>query len=520
MHKPVVLVIMDGWGLSPNIEGNVIARAKLPTIQKLNKYYPFIPLQASGVSVGLPWGEMGNSEVGHMVLGAGKVIYHNLPRITLAIQDGSFFQNKAFLAAINNAKNTGGSLHLMGLVGEGAVHSNIEHLHAILRMAKMHDCEKVFVHAFTDGRDSSPTSGIKTIGELLMFMQKEGVGKLASLSGRNWGMDRNNNWDRINKAYLMLTEGAGEKITDPTAYFQLSYAKNVTDEYLEPAILTENGQPVALIEEKDSVIFFNYREDRARQLAKAFTFPEVEGFSKKKHLDIVFATMVEYEKDMPASVAFPPEKISHGLGELLSSNGKKQLRIAETEKYAHVTYFFNGGREDPFPGEDRVVIPSPDVAKFDEAPEMSAAKLTDEVLTALKEKDYDFILINYANPDMVGHTGNEKASVLAVEFIDKCLERLIPEVLRKGGCLLITADHGNVEEVKNLKTGGKDTEHSSNPVPLWFVTPENHRETPDEISKQIQAGGLLGDVAPTVLDIMQIEKPASMTGESLLPLLK
>jgi len=522
MYKPVVLVVLDGWGISNNTQGNAIRQAHLPTIDKLNKFYPMTTLQASGISVGLPWGECGNSEVGHMALGAGKIIYQNLPRITLSIQDGSFFQNEALMKAMGSSADHKSSLHLIGLLSEGSVHSHKEHLFALLEMAKNRKIEKVYIHAFTDGRDSPPNAGTKTIKELQDKIKVYGIGKIATLCGRNWAMDRNNNWDRVEKAYNLLTEGKGEKVQDPVKYLQDSYAKEITDEYIEPAVIIENQEAPVVIKDNDSVIFFNYREDRARELTKAFVLPSFKKFKRDKLLKIEFVTLTEYEKDLPVQVAFPPEEINGGLGEVLSKKKVKQLRLAETEKYAHVTYFFNGGKEEPWPGEDRILIPSPTVSKFDETPEMSAPKITEKALEAINSGKYSFILINYANPDMVGHTGNEKATVEAVQSTDKSLSLLVPAVLKNKGCLLVTADHGNAEEVKNFHTGQIDTEHSSNPVPFWFVASDNHHNKKAEeiVRQQNEVGGLLSDVAPTILEIMKIEKPKSMNGESLLPILK
>ncbi len=521
MYKPIIVVVLDGWGISNNSKGNVLKETKLPTIEKLDHYYPMTTLQASGISVGLFWGESGNSEVGHMAMGAGKIVYQNLPRITLSIQDQTFYSNEALSKAMDNVLAKGSSLHLMGLIGQGSVHSYMEHLFAILEMAKRKGLTKVFIHGFTDGRDSPQTSGTKTIQDLQHHLKSIGIGEIASLSGRNWGMDRNNNWDRVEKAYRLLIEGTGIQATDPIKCLQDSYAKEITDEYIEPSVMTKDGKPVATVKDDDAIIFFNFREDRARELTKAFVLPGFEGF-KRDLLKIDFVTLVEYEKDLPVEIAFPPITLEGGLGEVLSKNKLKQLRVAETEKYAHVTYFFNGGKEEPWPGEDRVLIPSPSVSKFDEAPEMSAALVTEKICSAIEEKKYDFILVNYANADMVGHTGNEEACILAIETIDKNLAKLIPVVLKNGGCMFITADHGNVEQIKNYRTGQIDTEHSTNPVPLWFVAADNHREKKSEevVRQQSEVGGLLSDIAPTVLDLLGIQKPADMNGESLLPLLK
>ena len=522
MYKPVVLVILDGWGISNNTQGNVLKTTLLPTFEKLNNFYPMTTLQASGISVGLPWGECGNSEVGHITLGAGKIIYQNLPRISLSIQDGTFFENPVFLKAVQNVKTKKGKLHIMGLISTGSVHSHLEHLYAILEMAQKQGVGDVYIHAFTDGRDSPPTSGTKTIQNVQDKLKTIGVGKIASVCGRNWAMDRNNNWDRVEKAYVMLTEGKGEQIEDPIKYMQDSYVKGITDEYLEPGVICENGKPVALVEDNDSVIFFNFREDRARELTTAFSVPGFEKFPRKKQLGIEFVTMTEYEKDLPVDVVFPKEEVHNGLGEILSRSKKKQLRISETEKYAHVTYFFNGGKEDPWADEDRILIPSPSVSRFDESPEMSAPQITEKILEALDQNKYDFIMVNYANADMVGHTGNEKACIEAVKSLDKVLSLLIPAVMKIGGCLLITADHGNIEELKDPNTGQVNTEHSTNPVPLWYVTPENHKNKSAEEIRQdeTEVGGLLSDIAPTVLDLLDIEEPKEMSGESLLGILK
>lgn len=521
MYKPVVLIVLDGWGISNSVQGNPIREATLPTFEKLNRFYPMTTLQASGISVGLPWNTAGNSEVGHMTMGTGRVIYQNMPRISLAIQDGSFFKNEVLLAAINKAKANKSKLHFMGLISSGSVHSHKDHVLALLRMAKNEGVDEVYLHAFMDGRDSAPTAGIPQLKELIREMRLVGIGKIASISGRNFSMDRNNNWERIEKSYRMLTEGKGETTADPLITLEESYLKNITDEYIEPTLVTEKNKPIALIEDKDSVIFFNFREDRARELTKAFALPDFDGF-ERKFLDIQFTTFTEYERELPVQVAFPPEDIQHGLGETLSLASKKQLRIAETEKYAHVTYFFNGGKEKSFPGEDRILIPSPTVSHFDEIPEMSSPQITESLVALLEKNEYDFILVNYANPDMVGHTGNEQASIEAVEATDKSLSILIPAILKTGGAILITSDHGNVEELKKVSTGEMDTEHSTNPIPLWYITPDNHHEKTAEqmMREQNEVNGLLSDVAPTVLDIMGIQKPDEMNGASLLAILK
>jgi len=522
MYKPIVLTILDGWGLNPNLEGNAIRKSILPTIDKINKNYPLLALQASGISAGIPWGEPGNSEVGHTILGSGKIIYQSLPKITLSIQDRSFFTNKAMLKGMSNVQEHKSSLHIMGLVGEGSVHSTNEHLFAVMEMAKEQKVEKVYLHLFTDGRDSPPTSGTGTIAKIKEKIGIIGVGEIATVCGRNWAMDRNNNWDRVEKAYKMLTEGVGTPIDDPIAYMESCYEKDISDEYLEPGVVMKDGKPLTLVSDNDTIIFFNFREDRAREITKAFVVPNFNKIKKDKDPKVVFIAMTEYEKDLPVDIAFPPEVSRGGLGEVLSLHNKKQLRIAETEKYAHVTYFFNGGIEEPFSGEDHILVPSPSVAKYDEEPEMSAATVTQKTIEAIELNKYDFILMNYANADMVGHTGNIEAAQKAVQSLDKSLSLLLPKILQAGGAILITADHGNAEEMINPYSGQALTEHSTNPVPLWLITPDNHKEkTPEEIAdSENNIRGLLSDVAPTVLELMGIEKPSEMNGESLLSQLK
>lgn len=519
MYSPVVLVVLDGWGLSSSPD-NPLNQIELPTFDKLNTFYPLVALQASGISVGLPWGEPGNSEVGHMTMGMGKIIYQSFPRISLSIQNGSFDQNAAILQAMQNVKDKNGDLHIMGLVGDGGVHAAREHLYAIVDLAHKQNIKNLYIHCFMDGRDSSPTSGVRVVQEIADKCKQIGTGKIASLIGRNWAMDRNNNWDRIEKAYKLLVSGTGEKATDPAVAIQKSYDNNITDEFVEPTVITDDaGNPVATIKNGDSVIFFNFREDRARQLTMAFALPGFEKFDRGEKLDINFVTMVEYEKDLPVNIAFPPEDVHNGLGEVLSKHDRKQLRIAETEKYAHVTYFFNGGAEEPFPGEDRMLIPSPAVEKFDEKPEMSSYELTDKIIENIDAGKYDFYVINYAAPDMVAHTGNEPAAKEAAKATDMCMNKLIKAVLLKGGCLLITADHGNIEIMRNSHNGEVDTQHNTSPIPLWFVAPDNHRQrTEEEVTRnQTEIRGLMSDIAPTVLDIMEIRKPEEMQGESLIP---
>ncbi len=521
MYKPVVLVILDGWGIGRSVKGNALAKANLPTINKLNSFYPHMALQASGISVGLPWEEAGNSEVGHITLGAGKVIYQSMPRITMDIQTGEFFKKKAFLEAIENTRKNNSSLHLIGLIGKGGVHSYVDHLYALLELARDQKVDNLFIHVFTDGRDSAPNSSIDSVQELQKRMREYGLGKIATICGRYFAMDRNANWDRIEKAYNLMTRGEGKKITDPLAYLKESYAKKIYDEFIEPAVITEGDVPVGLIKNNDSIIFFNFREDRARQMTKAFVLPGFMKFKREPLRNIDFVTMIQYEEGLPVAVAFQPIGIENPLGKILSMNNLSQLRISETEKFAHVTYFFNGGLEEKFPGEDRVIVPSLTVENFADAPEMSAKEITAKVISTLKENKYAFILVNYANADIVGHTGNENATIRAAEVIDECLGKLIPAILMAGGCLLITADHGHAEELKNNLTGETNTEHSINPVPFWFITAENHKNVPPIADpEEIKVAGLLSDVAPTVLELLNLQKSKEMTGESLLPILK
>lgn len=518
---PIVLTILDGWGEWRTEKGNPVAKADLPTYDYLNEHYPKMLLQASGMAVGLPWGVMGNSEVGHQTIGSGQIIYQFLPTINAAISDNSFFSNETLLDTAKWVKDNNSKLHLMGLVSDGGVHSNMEHLVALLAFAKKEGIDEVYIHAITDGRDTEPKSAKKYLTSLQQSIKEIGVGEIASLSGRYYTMDRNDNWDRIEKSFLAFTEGEGKKQSDVLEAVEEQYKNGLKDEYLEPVVITDNSSnPKALIEDGDAIICFNFRKDRSRQIARAFS---VEGFDKfekaKQPENIKFTAFNEYEKDLPISVVFKPQEITVRLGEILSKEGKKQLRIAETEKYAHVTYFFNGGNEKPFEGEDRVVVPSKNVPSYADKPEMSAAEISEKLLKAIDEDKYDFILVNYANPDMVGHTGDFNAGVKALECVDGHLRKLIDKVLEKNGSLLITADHGNIEEMVDLYTGETDTEHSTNPVPCWLVTPDNYRDK-KENENSMEVGGMLVDLAPSVLEYFDIEKPEDMVGVSLLDSLR
>ncbi|MDA3815024.1 MAG: 2,3-bisphosphoglycerate-independent phosphoglycerate mutase [Patescibacteria group bacterium] len=520
--RPVTMIVLDGWGESPEIAGNAIKKANIPTIDTLNRYYPKTFLQASGISVGLPWGECGNSEVGHQSMGAGRVIYQNLPKITLAIEDGSFFKNEAFLKAVTATKEDNSALHLVGLISDGGVHSDINHLFALLELSKDKNLKKVFIHAITDGRDTSPKIAKEYIKKIQEKIKQLEIGKIATISGRYYTMDRNKNFDRLEKSLDAMINGNCITAEDPLVAIEDQYQENLNDEHLKPIVLVdENKQAIAKIKEEDEIIFFNFRKDRAIQLAQSFTDLKIkEEEFKIKIPKVHFTAMTEYMSGLDMDVAFPPETSPTCLGKIISENKKKQLRIAETEKYAHVTYFFNVGEEKPFPGEERIVVPSKNVPSYDKIPEMSAPEITEKILIEIGKDKFDFILLNFANSDMVGHTGNVQATIKAVEIIDDCLKKIIATVLEKNGCLLITADHGNAEEMIDLRTGEKITEHSNNPVPCWLVTPENKRKRPLPIEPEIENGGMLCDLAPTILDLMGIEKDPKINCESLINSLK
>ncbi len=518
--KPVVLVVLDGWGESLKKKGNPFQEIKLPTIQKLDNFYPKILLEASGLSVGVPWGEVGNSKVGHQALGSGQIKYQNLPRINLAIERGSFYQNEALIKTVQRTIEKKSKLHIMGLLSDGGVHSHINHFLATIELAKEQKAKEVYLHLITDGRDTAPKSSLKFLEILNKKIKKLKIGKIATIAGRYWTMDRNKNWDRIEKSYLAMTKGIGIKITDPKKGILAQHQKGTTDEFLEQMVMTtKNNNPIATIENEDSLIFINFRSDRAKQITASFTEDDFNNFSPSIQLKKpYFTSMVEYDPNLHVNnIAFPTENITETLGKILSENNKKQLRIAETEKYAHVTYFFNNGREIPYPNEDRIVVPSKNVSSYDQLPEMSAKEITETLIEKINSEKYDFILVNYANADMVGHTGNKEAAIKALKCLDECLAEVIPSVLSRNGCLIITADHGNIEELINLKTGEKDTEHSTNPVPLWYVTANNHRQKNN--SNEVTSQGMLCDVAPTILEIMDLPKPPEMTCISLLPIL-
>jgi 2,3-bisphosphoglycerate-independent phosphoglycerate mutase len=524
MKSPIALIILDGWGIAPASRGNGISLAKTPNFNKYITTYFSAVLQASGEAVGLPYGEVGNSEVGHLNLGAGKIIFQNLPRINKSILNGSFFKNKIFLEAFSHIKKNNSSLHLLGLVSNGGAHSFNEHLFALLELAKKEKLDRVFIHAFLDGRDTSYNSGLDFIKELEEKINQIGIGKIASLSGRFFAMDRDNHWDRIKKVYLALTEGQSEeKFNNSIEAIQNSYDQNIFDEeFLPTVLLDENKKPIATIQDSDAIIFFNFRSDRARELTQSFVLPNFEKFKRPTYLkNLYFTTMTEYEENFPVKIAFPSEKIENSLSKILSDLGLKQLHIAETEKYAHVTYFFNGGKEEPFWGEDNVVVLSPQVSSYAEKPEMSALEVTKKLIQEISRDEYDFIVCNFANTDMVGHTGNLKAVIQAVECVDQCLKKIVDQILLKNGIILITADHGNAEEVINLYTGEIDKEHSVNPVPFILIGKqwEGEAKKLSRINPDLSgliSTGVLADIAPTILKIMNIPEPEEMTGNSLI----
>lgn len=506
--KLTMLMILDGFGENPNNEGNAVNLAKKPNIDKLRKICPVSHIDASGAAVGLPDGQMGNSEVGHTNIGAGRIVYQKLTKITKSIEDGDFFSIPEFTEAIENVKKNNSKLHIMGLLSDGGVHSHQRHLYGLLELAKRKGLDNnVFIHAFMDGRDTLPASGEGYIQELQEKMKEKGVGKIATLSGRYYAMDRDKRWDRVEKAYNALVKGEGVLAKDPIQAIEESYQQEIFDEFVVPTVITDaNDQPLAKIESGDSVIFFNFRPDRARQLTRAIVDDKFDGFKTDK-LDIDFVCMTEYDDTMPnVKIAFKPEELTNTFGEVVSKLGKKQLRIAETEKYAHVTFFFNGGREEPYPGEDRILVNSPKVATYDLQPEMSAYEVTEKVLEAINSEKYDTIILNFANTDMVGHTGNIDAAIKAVEAVDKCVGEIVEAVQKQNGVLLITADHGNAEQMIDYQTGEPLTSHTTNLVPLILVGMENV-ELKD---------GRLCDLTPTMLDIMEEQKPKEMTGESLL----
>ena len=502
MKKPLALIIMDGFGLRKETEGNAIAAAKHPNLDRLWATCPHTQIGASGLDVGLPDGQMGNSEVGHTNMGAGRIVYQELTRITKSIEEGEYLANPALVHAMENAKKPGAALHLMGLLSDGGVHSHNRHLYGLIEMAKKSGVEKVFIHCFMDGRDVPPTSGAEYIDELQQELDKIGVGKIATVSGRYYAMDRDKRWDRVEAAYDAMVYGEGAvQNPDPVAAVRESYDRGVTDEFVEPVVCDAEGT----ISDNDSVIFFNFRPDRAREITRTLVDPEFDGFTRQ-FFPVTFVCNTEYDASMPnVEVAFPRVTVRNGLGEYLSQMGMTQLRIAETEKYAHVTFFFNGGSETVFPGEDRVLVSSPKVATYDKQPEMSAAEVTDKCVERIESGAYDVIILNFANCDMVGHTGVYDAAVKAVETVDSCVGRVVDATLKMGGIAMITADHGNAEQMAE-PDGSPMTAHTTNPVPFILCG----------AGTELRPNGRLADIAPTMLDVMGLACPEEMDGKTLI----
>lgn len=507
--KTTVLMILDGYGLSDSVKGNAIAQAKTPVMDKLMAECPFVKGNASGLAVGLPDGQMGNSEVGHLNMGAGRIVYQDLTKIIKSIQDGDFFENKALLDACANAKKHDSALHMFGLVSDGGVHSHNTHIYGLLELAKRQGLEKVYVHCFLDGRDTPPESGKEYVEALEAEMKKIGVGEIATVSGRYYAMDRDNRWDRVEKAYLALTKGEGETTESAPAGIQASYENGVTDEFVLPTVVTKDGAPVATIKDGDSVVFFNFRPDRAREMTRVFCADDFDGFDRGERVKTEFVCFTEYDVTIPnKKVAFVKEEITNTFGEYLAKNHMTQARIAETEKYAHVTFFFNGGVEEPNEGETRILVKSPKVATYDLKPEMSAYEVCDKLTGAIRSGDYDVIVINFANPDMVGHTGVEAAAIQAIEAVDECVGKAVDAVKETDGVMFICADHGNAEKLIDEETGEPFTAHTTNPVPFILFNADS--------AYSLREGGCLADIAPTLLELMGMEQPKEMSGTSLL----
>lgn len=513
--RPVVLIVMDGYGCNPDRHGNAIAQANRPVLSQLWQTCPHTELQASGLAVGLPDGQMGNSEVGHLNLGAGKVVYQDTTRISAAIADGSFFTNPELVAAVQRAKGGSGSLHIMGLVGRGGVHANSAHLYALLEMATRSNLDRVYVHVITDGRDTRPTDGLSAVRELEERMQQVGVGEIATVSGRYFAMDRDGRWDRTRRAYDAMVLGQGEVTLSAETAIQKSYDQGITDEFIVPTVMTHGDTSVATISDGDAAIFFNFRTDRPRQLVRALTQPDFPEFERERFPDDLYVvTMTEYDRTIPAHVAFRSGDVPVPLARVIADAGLRQLHAAETEKYAHVTFFFNGGREQPFAGEDRILVPSPrDVGTYDKKPEMSADGIVTRVTEALATRDYDFCLVNFANADMVGHTGVIEAAIRAVEMVDRSVGAIVDVTRTLGGVVLVTADHGNAEQMIDSESGGPYTAHTVEfPVPFLLVVKEQSTLP----HTALRDGGVLADVAPTVLELMGLPQPPDMEGSSLL----
>ncbi|HHH39090.1 MAG TPA: 2,3-bisphosphoglycerate-independent phosphoglycerate mutase [Sedimenticola sp.] len=507
---PAILIILDGWGFREDGEGNAIARARKPVWDRLWKEHPHTLITTSGAEVGLPAGQMGNSEVGHLNLGAGRVVYQEFTRVSRSVRTGSFFSNRTLTDAVDGAKAAGGAVHILGLLSPGGVHSHEEHIHAMVRLAVERGAERVYVHAFLDGRDMPPKSAAASLERLETLFQETGGGRLASLVGRFYAMDRDNRWERVERAYDLLTLGQGEyRAVDGEGALRMAYERGESDEFVSPTAIVPAGEDAVQIRDGDAVMFMNYRSDRARELTRAFIEPEFDGFPRKVAPRLSsFVSLTQYNEEFDIPVAFPPERLHNTFGQYISQLGLHQLRLAETEKYAHVTFFFNGGREEPFEGEDRILVPSPKVATYDQKPEMSAPEVTDHLVAAIESGEYQAIICNYANSDMVGHTGNMKAAVRAIETLDQCLGRVLAACHRTGSELLVTADHGNAEQMEDPENHQPHTAHTRNPVPLVYV---------GRPAVMLENGALC-DVAPTMLHIMGLPIPPEMRGHNLVQL--
>ncbi|MBS4213261.1 MULTISPECIES: 2,3-bisphosphoglycerate-independent phosphoglycerate mutase [Neobacillus] len=505
---PVALIILDGFGCRDEHKGNAVYHAKKPNFDRYWETYPHNHLTASGEAVGLPEGQMGNSEVGHLNIGAGRIVYQSLTRVNIAIREGEFEKNETFLGAMEHAKKNGTALHLFGLLSDGGVHSHINHMFALLKLAKEEGVEKVYIHAFLDGRDVGPQTAPTYIKETMEKMKEIGIGEFATISGRYYSMDRDKRWERVEKSYRAMVYGEGPSYKSPQEVVEDSYSHGIYDEFVLPSVIVkEDGQPVATIQDNDAVIFYNFRPDRAIQISNTFTNEDFRSFDRgpkhPKHLH--FVCLTHFSESVDGYVAFKPTNLDNTLGEVLSQNNLKQLRIAETEKYPHVTFFMSGGREDKFPGEERILINSPKVPTYDLQPEMSAYEVTDALLKEIEADKFDAILLNFANPDMVGHSGKLEPTVKAIEAVDECLGKIVDAILAKGGTAIITADHGNADEVVTLE-GNPMTAHTTNPVPV-IVTKQG---------VEVRDGGILGDLAPTILDLLNVKQPTEMTGKSLI----
>lgn len=501
-----ILMILDGWGITDKTEGNALVNANKPNFDMLWRNYPHTQLNASGLDVGLPEGQMGNSEVGHLNIGSGRIIYQEFTRINKEIEEGRFFQNNTILDAIKNAKEKKSQLHILGLLSDGGVHSHINHLKALIKLCKEYDLDKVYIHGFLDGRDVPPQSALTYIKDIEEYVNEIGIGEIASISGRYYAMDRDKRWERVELAYKAMVLGEGKKASSAIEAVNNAYSEDITDEFVIPTVIVKNGENTATIKENDSVIFFNFRPDRAREITRAIVDTDFQGF-ERSYFKTHFVCLTQYDKTIEnVNVAYTPQSYKNTFGEYISNLGYKQLRIAETEKYAHVTFFFNGGVEAPNKEEERILIPSPKVATYDLQPEMSAYLVTDKVIEAIEKDEYDFIILNFANPDMVGHTGVFEAAVSAVEHVDKCIGKIYEKVKEKNGSLFVTADHGNLEQMIDYETKEPYTAHTTNPVPFIVV---------NEGEMELRDNGRLSDIIPTILELSNIKLPVEMTGKSL-----